>query len=76
MTALVDEGVAGGRDIGSTKRTTGAVGRRAWGIYGRDPRGSQERRACASLHEGFNLHPPAKNAENSLSKKLPRRLEL
>ena len=30
--------------------------------------------ASSSLHGGFNLHPLAKNAENSLSKKLPRRL--
>lgn len=39
-----------------------------------DPGGSWEMRASYGLHGGFNLHPPSKNAENSLSKKLPRRL--
>lgn len=41
---------------------------------GRDPGGNREMQASSSLHGGFNLHPLAKNAENSLSKKLPRRL--
>lgn len=39
----------------------------SWGQLG-------EMQASSGLHGGFNLHPPAKNAENSLSKKLPRRL--